>query len=415
MGRGTRGLLGALAAGLMLSGCWTQIGFGPERRRYNPFEQGITPANVDTLAPLWSVTLPGGMSEPVLAGGRVHVSRTDTTVNSHSVTALDGTTGTILWNRTLLADSPVAPVSNSVAFSGNELWGSFAAQTGAALVRLDPQTGATIASEADEVVLSPVVTGDDVLAYLQLGATFHDRVLVVRDRTTLATLWTAELTSQPSWLLISGDRIHLVSSTTVEAYPTDCGASTCAPLWRRELTDGSGINAAALGPDGEVVTTTAFRFVEDRHGMRFPEPSVLTVSDGATGITLWSARVTSLTGGMAIDDDHIYVSTREQLDDLGNPLGTYSVTAFALGGCGTPTCFTGTWSRPLPSVPGSPLVGGGVVYAGVGSDLHALATDGTPLATFLGVGTPRSLGEGRLYTTTGAADSTSLRALAPVS
>ena len=37
---GTRGArpLAALAVGLLLSGCWSQIGFGPQQRRQNPDE-----------------------------------------------------------------------------------------------------------------------------------------------------------------------------------------------------------------------------------------------------------------------------------------------------------------------------------------------------------------------------------------
>jgi hypothetical protein len=31
---------------LLLSGCWLQPGFGPERQSSNPFETTLTPANV---------------------------------------------------------------------------------------------------------------------------------------------------------------------------------------------------------------------------------------------------------------------------------------------------------------------------------------------------------------------------------
>ena len=420
MGLGTRGLscrlLGVLAASLVLAGCWTQVGFGPEHRRYNPFEQGITTDNVDTLSPLWTRELQGGVSQPMLANGRVHISRDDNTIRSYDVDALDAATGDTLWTRNLLPSSQSSPtLSIGVTFSGNELWGSYAAPEGVALVRLDPESGATIAQEDGELVASPVVTGDDVLAYLRLGGTFADTTVVVRDRTTLATLWTATITGAPRSVMIGDGRIYLVSQTTLAAYPAaGCGAGTCTPLWQQQLTDGSGINGAAAGPDGQVVTTTAFRFVEDRHGQRFPSPSTLTVRDGATGAALWSGGVTSATGGLAIDDSRIYLSTRHELDDLGQPLGTDGLTAFALDGCGLPSC-AGTWSTTLAAPPSAPLVGGGVVYTSVGNDLHALATDGSALATFPGLGAPVSLGEGQLYTTTFAAGTTTLRALAPVS
>ena len=412
MGRGRRGLLGALAASLMLSGCWTQIGFGPGQRRYNPYEQGITAANVATLAPLWTVERPGRISEPVLAGGRVHFAHNPQPPGSPSFEALDAGTGETVWSRTL-PSTPIFTLANGVTFSGNELLGGYATTSEAALLRLDPETGATL-DQDDDFVASPVVAGDGVLAYARLG-TAYDRVLVVRDSTSHTGLWTLDVPDSGilSFAIADG-RIYVLTPTRLAAYPVaGCGGAACPPLWQDNLAADETYQAMAAGPDGTVVTTTTFRWIDYFH-IKTADPSRVKMRDGATGGTVWSGGVTAATGSLAVDDDYVYVASSHVINDSGQPVGIDRLVAYAVDGCGNEGC-NPQWSAPLPGPPDTPLVGGGVVYTNVGNDLYALDTDGSPLATFPGVGTPRSLGEGRLYTTTGEAGGTTLRALAPVS
>jgi outer membrane protein assembly factor BamB len=410
-------LLGACAASLMslaLTGCWSQIGFGPEHRRHNPFEQDITAANVDTLAPVWSVDVAGDHSEPVVANGRVHFNWTGRPDGSYNVEGLDAATGDTLWSRALLPSSSSFLIANSSALSGDELWASYIAQEGVAQVRLDPATGATIASDESEIVVSSVVTAGDVLAHVRVGAIFQDRDLVVRDRATLATLWTATIPDPPgvASIAIADGQIYVQGWTGLSAYAVaGCGASTCGPIWERDLAAGERHTAMAAGPGGTVVTTTAFRWVVDGPD-RFADLSEVVVRDGATGEQLWFGEVTSATGELAIDDAHIYVPSRQEADDAGPPVGANELVAFAADGCGLPSC-TSAWSASMPGAPGAPLVAGDVVYVGVGEDLHALGTGGAPLATLDGAGVPRSLAGGRLYTSTSAAGGTTLHALAP--
>lgn len=416
MGVASRRLLGACAVSLLLSGCWSQIGFGPEHRRHNPFEEGITEANVDMLAPVWTADVAGDISEPVVANGRVHFNWTGRSDGSYNVDGLSVATGDTLWSRTLLPSSSSSfLIANSAALSGNELWASYIAPEGVAQVRLDPATGATIASDESEIVVSSVVTAGDVLAYVRVGATFQERDLVVRDRATLATLWTAAIPDPPgvSSVAIADGHIYVQALTRLSAYAlAGCGASTCGPIWEREVADGDRYTAMAAGPGGTVVTTTAFRWIVEGPDIRFADLSDLVVRDGATGEQLWSGEVTSASGQLAIDDEHIYVPSRQELDDAGPPVGANALVAFAADGCGTPTCAS-AWSAPLPGVPGTPLVAGDVVYVGVGEDLHALGTGGALLSTLAGVGVPRSLAGGRLYTTTSEGGVTTLHALAP--
>jgi hypothetical protein len=416
MGRGGRAtrLLAALVLGGALTGCWPQMDAGPEHRRHNPYEQGITPANVATLTEQWAVTGPGTISEPVLGSGRVHyLRRTGGAPSSAVVETLDATAGDLAWSHELLPPGGGDLMwTNGLNSSGGELWTSHTASASASLVRLDPATGATIAEETGIVVLSPSVTGDGVVVDLRMTSDLRHQVMVVRDRATLAVRWSADVfATRPSPTILVGDGLlHLVDGSSIRAYALDgCGEPTCPPLW--VSNDGRSISAAALAPDGGLVTVGS-----TFSGPQGPTPpySVVVVRDPATGSVRWNATIEVGAGGLAVDDHHIYTGDGEGRDPNGVPIGANALLAFDAGGCGAAHC-TPVWTAPLPGEPGDPLVGGGVVYTSVGDDLHALGTDGTSLAVVPGAGNPRSLGEGRLYTTTtdAAAGTTTLRALAP--
>ena len=80
---------------LSLGGCWLAPGQGPDRRAHNPFESGLTAANVATLEQAWSTdTGDGRVNAPVVSGGGVHVSA------GLEVVTLDPATGAERWTYT---------------------------------------------------------------------------------------------------------------------------------------------------------------------------------------------------------------------------------------------------------------------------------------------------------------------------
>ena len=95
-------------------GDWPTYRYGPERG-------SATPARVSAdLAPAWQVSLPGPLSAPVSAGGRVLVASIDT----HTVYARDADDGELLWHFTAdsRVDSPPTIWNGRVLFGSADGW-----------------------------------------------------------------------------------------------------------------------------------------------------------------------------------------------------------------------------------------------------------------------------------------------------
>jgi outer membrane protein assembly factor BamB len=89
--------------------------------RHDATRSGSTPAALpEKLAPSWSASLPGRLSAPVGAGGRVYVSAID----SHTVYALDADTGSVAWSYTAggRVDSPPTVHGSLVLFGCRDGW-----------------------------------------------------------------------------------------------------------------------------------------------------------------------------------------------------------------------------------------------------------------------------------------------------
>ena len=414
----TRGLAAVVALALALSGCWAQVGFGAEQQRHNPFERGITADNVAGLTERWAVDFAGsGVSEPMVSGGRVYVGNAGSNPRTYEAVALDAGSGEVAWRRNLMPATDGVAITNPLAFSGPDLWTSHLSAHGTTLVRLDPDDGAVLATE-DAFVYGPVVTSGDVFAYVTVAPSFSERHLVVRDRATYATLWTREFTvaDQLEFAMANG-RVYVTNGPDLMAFDAaGCGAATCDPLWQVTLTEGQPLGNLAVGPGDRVVVTTPYHTVYDRHGFPIPVGSNVIARDGATGAPLWTASVTAVASGIAVTDEAVYVPTRQiPADAPGEPVrGSHGLTAFSLADGAT------LWAATTDATPAEPLSAGGVVYTGVGNTLLAYAAGGCgaatcpALATFPGAGSPRSIGGGRLYTTsTSGTGTVTLRAHAP--
>lgn len=398
-----------LAAG-MLSGCWIQVGFAADHARHNVLEAGITRDSVASLREAWSVDLAGTVSEPIASGSRVYLTRSFHLDASADVHAVDAATGAEVWEHVLLPPSPPDPdnvvIAPPVAFSGAPLWAGVAGiGLGFSLVTLAPGDGSVLTS-SPELATTSVVTGEGIAAYVRVDGSVS--TLVVRDPDTAAVQWTGAVTRLGvEDIALSRGRIYVPDRQDVKAFATtECGAATCAPVWSAALPSGADARHLAVASDGSVLVP----YNDGVTGM-----AGLLALDGRTGEVRWTRTFPEAEQTVAAAGDSVYLATNPHVDPSGAQQGENALVALSLVDGST------RWLAPLAGRSAIPLVAAGVVYTASANDLVALDAAGcgadtcAPLATFPDAGVPRSIGEGRLYTTTTASDfsATTLRALVP--
>jgi len=393
-------LLGVAVVVAFLSGCWEQVGFGPEHRRFNDAEQALTRENVAELSEEWTVALPAGtdsVSEPIVSQGRVFVA----VRRSHSadVRAVNLHNGVTAWDRNLISTSGTLTVGTlaPVAVSGNALWTAYSVGNLVGppctneLLRLDRSTGATISSETGSSVASSAVSAGNAVAYLEFP--LDDQCesgpprLVVRAADTLAPLWTHDFPEQApvDGPTIAGDQVFVTVGTTLYAFPLAC-TTPCTPTWT--ASPGGGLANPVVGNGNEV-------FVQN------DGDTGLVALDRHSGDVLW--RVTSEPIGAmktAVIGDTLYVVRSTELH------------AYTASGCGAPICEP-LWVGPLSGA-GRPIVAaaGGVVYVGMDSGVVAFDAAGcgapscAPLVTLPTDGglQEMSVAQGRLFVVIEAED-----------
>src|SRR5262245_51384078 len=206
----------AVAATLMLSGCWLQTGFGPAHQNSNPFESGLTAANVDSLAPAWTSAISNiGGTQPLVTGSAVYVTgvQRGTGTGNFFVRALGRGSGAQLWQRSFPVD-PFAPVAQGALLAvGPDRVIAWVAPLNDVqeLVAFDPDTGATLATQqVPGTGPDSFAVGDAVIAGSEADGT--NAHLVVRSRSTFAALWSSpavpEFGDRPGPVLIAGDRLY---------------------------------------------------------------------------------------------------------------------------------------------------------------------------------------------------------------
>jgi hypothetical protein len=348
-----RGL--AVAAALMtLSGCWLQTGFGPARQNSNPFESGLTAANVDSLAPAWTSQVNTNFGgQPLLTGSAVYVTgveRGSGTAN-FVVRALGRGSGTQLWQHAFPVD-PFAPVSPGVLLAvGTDRVIAWVAPLGGGqeLVALDPDTGATLATQPVPGASRPdaFAVGDSVIAATDVDGTASTARIVVRSRSTFAVLWSSPAVSAfgdvPVPVLIAGDRLY--ANTTISGAPgvaafvvDGCGAAECSALFAAPVpppppagtfdTFSAGLLAAS--DDGHLL----FRRTSSLGG-GIPTNDLVALT--ADGDPAWSVRLFTL-DGVAVAGDTVYAPAS---DDAGSAVLAFDTATGALrwrgaGGGGQP-------------------------------------------------------------------------------
>src|SRR5689334_15077774 len=73
---------------------WPMFGYDPQHSHFNQNEQTLSPANVSTLTPAWTLATPNGIGSSVaVANGIAYVGSGD-----GNLYAANATNGTVLWS-----------------------------------------------------------------------------------------------------------------------------------------------------------------------------------------------------------------------------------------------------------------------------------------------------------------------------
>jgi len=353
-------VLGAL---VLLTGCWTVPGAGPQRSGHNATEAQLTLTNVASLEPDWTWhaewTTPRAVQDPIVTAAGVHVSV------GHKLVTVDPVTGAEHW-RALLYDAGTAaqiPIdATKPAFDRGQVLASVSVYRnfvpGSGTRSYDATTGANLGDVARSAIEVPVPRNRYVVG------TFGDVVgtglgvvgYFVTDREDPSKSWTALLATYGiegsqgiTGPAVAGDRFFFAYGTTLYAYPlvkpSGCGSPApgssvvvCPPLWSEAF--GDGLTPPVLSGDGSILVVA--------------DAGHVFALDPGNGAHLWSGDLPSTDAPEArpsVDDDHVFVSSG----------GTLS--AFARDGCnGFATC-TPRWTGETGgSVASQAAVAGGVVY-----------------------------------------------------
>lgn len=354
-------LVAAVAVSL-LSGCWLQPAYGPERQNYNPLEQSLTETNVATLHQVWSVSTSTTGGPPLVAGNTVIIGENP---GAGVVRAVSRSSGTVLWEQRPGRGEVVSTAGDEVLIVSDQR-----------VIVLDATTGATTSEVPEPSALignSEVAAGDGIVAYRAFRTVPSIRwELVVRSRETLAELWTAPLSQQfnmgqGSQLLVSGGRLYLQDGPDIKGFPVEgCGASACSPEVtfpvppRAGYSDASEVFLLAATDDGGLLL---HRYTYDGASGVSWHDLVALDSDGTLDWELLLRRL----DGVAVAGDTVFaVGSATSSGALGRTLFARSDS--------------GSWQAQVDRLEGTPVVAGGLVYvergANDGSDVAIFDADG---------------------------------------
>jgi outer membrane protein assembly factor BamB len=269
-----------LLLAVFVGGCdWSQYMFSPAHTGFNAFETKITPANVGTLVPRFTVALGAGFSEgqTSVVGGDAYTVANDGQLYAFSADGSGGCEGTPLvcaprWQATVGVVSASMPVGPSVVGGTVYVYGSdgnlyaFDA-AGNTNCSGDPKTCTPLWTAATGGLLlslsSPAIANG--VAYI--GST--DGRLYAFDATgdtncsgipkTCAPLWTAVTADEivhsspavANGVVYIGSQDHSVYAFDATGDVNCSGApKVCTPLW--SATTGAGISASPVVAYGRV-------------------------------------------------------------------------------------------------------------------------------------------------------------------
>lgn len=361
---GTHGRVGGvLAAAMLLSGCWTQIGGDAGHTRFNSVDGGLNAGNVDQLTGRWTIDLgAASATEPVVEGGRVFTTRWNP-AEGYFVSAFDAATGDPLWD---VGAASARTWAGPAAVSGEELWVPASATVcpGPRLLHLDPATGDVLGGDVIPVLTS-VVTGGGAVAYVvndfcQPGT--PDR-LVVLDAESEAGRWSftfpepnevedtspARTTRSDQTPTIAHGRVYVANADTVYAFALDG-----TPLWTEEYPEKTLLPPVALPEGGVLVGTNEVNL--DGAGQPVDRSPTYGLAGDSGAEIFWSNWPGTLVSTAVTGDTLLYAF------DVTGDVASLSGRVWASDLTGA----SRWWASYADRVPAQIAVGGDVVYAAVG-------------------------------------------------
>ncbi len=351
--------VGLVAALLVLAGCWTVPGAGPQRSGHNPFEATLTATNVASLSPEWTWqaewTTPRAVRDPIASPAGVHISV------GHKLVTVDPATGAERWRAVLYdAGMSTAPSirTGAPSFEGETVLVPLILGNSGGTNAYDAQSGhfeGTVASGALDVAIPRAgrIVGTTLNVIGSSGLVVPG--YFVKDLHNPAASWSAAIelggedSAIPSSPAVGGDGFFFSDGNTVYAYPftepTNCfnpypptvPIRLCPPTWSRSF--GDGLARPTLTPDDQTLV------VSDAGRVWALLPS--------TGVELWSGTLPTEdppSGPASVDGDHVVVPTAGRL------------AVFDRAGCGAATCNPVWTAETRGTVSGQPAISGGVVY-----------------------------------------------------
>ncbi len=359
MQRLTRNAVVAIAAVVVLAGCWAQPGSDSERTGFSPLDQGITPANVARLHVTWTKQLTTAVHDPAVTNAGVYVTSGEYP-SAGTVAMLSRPNGATEWSRPLFAAD-----SGSNAGPPTILGGKVYVPTpgispvvSSAIRAFDAASGTegpAIAEKTDEVIgrgglLVGTGTqgggGGPVATYLFVEDT--------NGSATWSTLLDAGSTGETLPAVtspaVTSDHLIIGQGAAVQAWPLstpgNCQVTSdvtfCPPAWSTAVPAGFPAGGhPVLAPDDSTVYAAT--------------GTSLVALTAATGTKAWSGTLgAAASAAPAVGDGFIYVPTTSGELDV-----------FALGGCGHATCAPQWHTTTTSSISQAPaVVPGGLVYTG---------------------------------------------------
>lgn len=353
---------------------WAEYGFSARGKRFNPWENVISPANVNRLDMAWTFKTGDVIySSPAVAYGKVYVGSYD-----GKLYALDAITGAKQWSATtgasIVYSSPAVSGSTVYVGSGDHYLWAFDATTGA--FKWKYQTGSFVDS-------SPTVANGTV--YVGSG----DNSLYALDAATGALKWSAATGSIIYSTPAVADGSVFVGSYDNSFYAFN--AATGAPTWSL-VTGGQIIGSPGVAYGRVFVGSTDHNFY------------AMSLADGTTSVTSFGNAVF---GGPALAYGQIYLgdysgdfhALTSHLDaswdsNAGNPINASAAVANGIVYFGDSAGYfraldagSGAllWSARLGTDidTSSPAVADGMVYLGsTDHRLYAFAIDGGNAAVY---------------------------------
>jgi outer membrane protein assembly factor BamB len=237
---------------------WSMLGFGPQRRSENPYENVLGAGNVAGLHVHWSL-LTGSVvrTSPAVASGKVYVPC------ANALCALDADSGALDWSY------PTGATTSSPAAWG----GTVFAACGSGLCALSASSGALLWSHAMGGIFgSPAVSAG--VAYV-----VADRLFALSARTG-ALLWSYANGDAAASPAVSGGAVYVACAAGLCALD----ASTGALLWSAPYL------FPGAGPEGSASPAVSGGVVYLSSGTDTGK-GLLVALDAKTGALLWTYRI----------------------------------------------------------------------------------------------------------------------------